>query len=174
MADCTCTIADIAAFCGGVNAPGLDRELSITCEDEILAIPDPGAGTHIIATDITYRASAVGPPAIEAGKFFKWGFAKDGGSWVSERDENGLWNTEVKIFIPKLQGTTTYTLNGLSGDNLIALVPDRNGAVRLVGSKTNGATVKVKETTETKNGYEVSITWQSAYAPYFYTGDITY
>lgn len=173
MADCNCTVDTIEAFCGGVNAPGLDRSLSITCEDQIAAIPDADADTHVISDDITYRPSAVGPPAVAAGKFFTWGFAKDGGSWVSERDDNGLWNTEVKIFIQKLEAAKTYVLNGMSGDNLIAIVPDRNGNSRLVGSKTNGANVKVKETTETRNGYEVSIMWQSAHAPYFYTGAIT-
>lgn len=174
MADCTCTVATIEQFCGGVNAPGLDRMLSITCEDELLAIPAPGAGTHTISTDITYRAPDAGPPVIVAGKFYKWFFSKDNSSWSSERDDNGLWNTEVKIFIPKLQATTTYTLNGMTGENQVALVPDRNGEIRLVGDLGNGAMVKVKETTDPKNGYEVTITWQSAYAPYYYTGAVTY
>lgn len=171
MDECLCTIDAIAAFCGGVNAPGLDRELAITCEDQIAAIPAPGADTHLISTNITYRAAAA---PIVAGKFFKWGFAKEGGSWSSERDENGLWNTEVKIFIQKLEAGKTYVFNGLTGDNLICIVPDRNGEKRLVGTKSNGASVSVKETTDPKNGYEVSIKWQSAYAPYFYTGTITY
>ncbi len=174
MDECLCTIDEIAAFCGGVNAPGLDRELAITCEDQILAIPAAGAGTHEISSNITYRAPVVGPPAIAAGKFFRWGFAKDGASWACERDENGLWNTEVKIFVQKLEAGKTHTFNGLTGDNLIAIIPDRNGSPRLVGSKSNGCTVRVRETTDPKNGYEVTIVWQSAYAPYFYTGTITY
>lgn len=174
MADCTCTVGTIEQFCGGVNAPNLDRVLSITCEDEILAIPAPTASTHKIATDITYRAEDAGPPAVTAGKFYKWFFSKDDSSWTSERDDNGLWNTEVKIFIPKLQDTTTYTLNGMTGENQIALVVDRNGKRRLVGALGNGASIKVKEVTTPKNGYEVSIIWQSAYAPYFYEGAVTY
>lgn len=165
--DCECTIAAIAAFCGGVNAPGLDRELAITCEDQIATIPAPGADTHVISTNISMTSSP-------AGVFFKWGFAKESGEWTSERDENGLWNTEVKIFIQKLEAEKTYVFNGLTGDNLICVVPDRNGEKRLVGSKTNGASVSVKEVTNPRNGYEVSIKWQSAYAPYFYTGTITY
>lgn len=174
MADCTCTVANIEQFCGGINAPNLDRMLSITCEDEILTIPDPVASTHKITADITYRAYAAGPPEITAGVFRKWYFSKDESSWTSERDENGMWNTEAKIFIPKLQDTTTYTLNGMTGENQIALVVDRNGKVRLVGALGNGASIKVKEVTSPKNGYEVTIVWQSAYAPYFYEGDITY
>lgn len=174
MANCTCTVATIEQFCGGVNAPGLDRMLSITCEDEILAIPAPTADTHKIEDDITYRAAVTGPPAVTAGKFRKWFFSKDNSSWSSERDDNGLWNTEVKFFIPKLQDTTTYTLNGMTGENNVAIVPDRNGKARLVGALSNGAIIKVKETTDPKNGYEVTIMWQSAYSPYYYEGAITY
>lgn len=174
MPNCTCTVNTIDQFCGGVNAPGLDRMLSITCEDELLAIPAPVTDTHKITDDITYRASAVGPPAVAAGKFYKWFFSKDNASWTSERDDNNLWNTEVKIFIPSLQDTTTYTLNGMTGENQIALVPDRNGKTRVVGALGNGAMIKVKETTDPKNGYEVTITWQSAYAPYYYEGTVTY
>lgn len=169
--DCECTVATIEQFCGGVNAPGLDRMLSITCEDQLLAIPAATADTHTISSAITYRAA---DDPIPAGKFFKWYFSKDNSSWTSERDENGLWNTEVKFFIPQLKSTTTYILNGMTGENQIAIVPDRNGADRLVGALGNGALIKVKETTDPKNGYEVIITWQSAYAPYFYTSTITY
>lgn len=171
---CTCTIAEIEQFCGGINAPDLDRMLSITCQEELLAIAAPADDTHVISTDITYRAAVTGPPAIAAGKFYKWFFSKDNSSYTSERDENGLWNTEVKIFIPKLQATSTYTFNGLTGENLVLTCPDRNGQVRLIGSLTNGAMVNVKETTSPKNGYEITIKWQSAYAPYYYTGDHTY
>lgn len=174
MANCACTVATIDIFCGGINAPGLDRMLSITCEDELLAIPAPAANTHKITADITYRAAVTGPPAVAAGKFYRWYFSKENSSFTSERDENGLWNTEVKIFIPKLQDTTTYTLNGLTGENQVSVVPDRNGKARLVGALGNGAMVKVKETTDPKNGYEVTITWQSAHSPYFYEGDLTY
>ncbi len=143
-------------------------------EDELLAIPDPGAGTHVVATDITYRAASAGPPAVDAGKFYKWGFAKKDSSFTSERDENGLWKTEVKIFVQKLEADKTYVFNGLTGENLVVVVPDKNGNKRLIGSLTNGAMVAVKEVTTPQNGYEITITWESAYAPYFYTGALTY
>lgn len=171
MEECLCTVAEISQFCGGVNAPNLDRYLAITCQDELLAIPAPGADTHVITTAITYRAADA---PIEAGKFYKWNFSKDDSSWTSERDDNGMWNTEVKLFVPKMEAGKTYVFNGLTGENLVALVPDRNGKMRLVGSLTNGCMVGVKETSSPKNGYEITIKWQSAYSPYFYTSTITY
>lgn len=173
MANCTCTVAAIEAFCGGLNAPGLDRQLNLTCEDELLAIPAVASNTHKITTPITYRASATGPPAVAAGKFYKWNFSKEDQSFSSERDEaTGLWKTEVKIFIPKLEDTTSYTLNGLTGDNIITIVKDRNNKSRLIGAIGNGASLKVKEATNPKNGYEVTIMWESAYSPYFYESTI--
>jgi hypothetical protein len=174
---CECTVATIAAFCGGVNASGLDRELSITCQDELLAIPAPASGTHSITTAITYRAADpdADPDPILAGKFYKWAFAKKDSSYESERDpETGLWKTQVKIFIQKLESEKTYTFNGLTGENLVCLVKDRNGKLRLIGSLTNGAMVNVKEVTNPQNGYEVTILWESEHAPYFYTSTITY
>lgn len=171
---CQCTVAAIEAFCGGLNANGLDRTLNITCEEELLAIPAPATDTHKITSAITYRAAATGPPAVAAGKFYQWSFSKEDQTFTSDRDEaTGLWKTEVKIFVPKLQDTTSYTLNGLTGDNLVAIVKDRNGKSRLVGALGNGANLKVKEQTNPKNGYEVVIMWESAYSPYFYESTIT-
>lgn len=172
MEECLCTVAEISKFCGGVNAPNLTSYLAITCHDELLAIPAAGAETGIITTAITYRAE---DDPIPAGKFYKWHFSKDDNSWSSERDEStGMWNTEVKIFIPKMQPTTTFTLNGMTGENNVAIVLDKNGQKRLVGSLDEGCWVTVKETSTPKNGYEVVIKWQSAHAPYYYTSTITY
>lgn len=171
LAICVCTVAGIDQFCGGVNAPGLDRMLSITCEDQVSAIAAPGSGTHTISTDITMTEGVSPDPD---GVFYKWYFSKEDMSYTSTRDENGEWTTEVKIFILQLEATKTYTLNGMTGDNQIAIVKDRNGKQRLIGALGNGCQVSVKEQTNPKNGYEVTITWKSAHAPYYYTGAIAY
>lgn len=171
---CTCTIGTIEQFCGGVNAPGLDRMLSWTCEDELLAIPAATADTHNVATDITYRAAATGPPAVTAGKFRKFYIAKEDMSYSSERDENGMHKTEVKMFVPKLEAEKSYILNGATGDNQVWIVPDKNGKKRIVGAIGNGASLKYKAQTNPKNGYEVTVMWESAHEPYFYAGAITY
>lgn len=175
MADCACSIDDIEKLCGEGNAPGLQPVLSITCLDEVNTIPAPETGTHEIADNITMRTASAGPPAVTAGRFRKWNFEAKDASFSCEKDDNGLWNSEVKIFIPKLKKETTHTLAGLYGDNHIALVEDMNeGGLRLLGNLKNGCMVKVKETTTPKNGYEVTLTWQSATAPYWYTGTVTY
>lgn len=159
---CTSNVAAIEAFCGTANAPMLDRKLYITTAAKVDSIP--AATGHVIATDITMVATML---------FYDWFFSKEESSYTSEQDENGMWNTEVKIFIEKLQATTTNVMVGMSGDNYIAIVVDRNGNKRLVGDINNGCTVRVKEQTTPKNGYEVTITWSSPIAPYYYTGLIT-
>lgn len=176
MEICDCTIDDIAKLCGENNAAGLQPLLSITCIDEVATIPARTANTHEIAGNITMRAAAVGPPAVTAGKFRKWNFDYKDATYSSEQDkETGVWNTEVKIFVPKMKKGTTYTFSGLQGDNHIAIIEDFNAeGRRLIGDKIKGCMVSVKETTTPKNGYEVSITWTSAEAPLWYSGTITY
>lgn len=174
MMACVCSVGEIEQFCGGLNAPGLDRMLSLTCEDQITSIPAPGADSHEITTDIAMRASSVGPPAVTAGVFYKWFFSKEDMEFISTRDENGEWTTSVKIFILRLEEAKSHVLNGMTGDNFITVVKDRNGNPRLIGALGNGCSIAVKEQTNPKNGYEVTINWKSAYSPYFYTGAITY
>lgn len=158
---CTSNVAAIDLFCGAANAPGLDRKLYITTGAKVDTIP--AATAHVIATDITMVTSQV---------FYGWNFSKDESSYTCTQDENGMWLTEIKIFVEKLQAATTNIMVGMNGDSYIALVNDRNSNMRLIGTTTNGCTVRVKEQTSPRNGYEVTITWESPLAPYFYTGAI--
>lgn len=169
---CVCTVDAIDQFCGGVNAPGLDRILYMTCEGQVDTVPDADAGTHTISTDLSMRPYDAGPPVVEAGIFYTWYFSKEDMSFTCTRDENGEWTTEVKVFVLQLSSEKTYVLNGMTGDNQICIVKDRNGKQRLIGAVGNGCMVNVKEQTNPKNGYEVTITWKSAHAPYYYTGTI--
>lgn len=159
---CVCNLDTIERQCGQ-NAPGLARELSIGCIDDITTIPAATTDTHLIEDDITMAMGKT---------FFVWNFAKENQSYTSTQDENGLWKTEVKIFIPKMKDTTTFVLSSLNGENYVAVVEDRNGLFRVIGELKNGAMVRTVEKTDPKNGYEVTITWESAMPPYFYTGTI--
>jgi hypothetical protein len=172
--DCICTIDDIERLCGGeTNAPGLTPLINITCIDEVDAIPAPTTGSLQVSTNITMRTAVTGPPAIPAGRFRQWPITMKENAFTSEKDENGLWNTEIKGFVEKLKASTSHTMSGINGNNYIALVEDFNGeANRIVGDKVNGCEVMVKETTSPKNGYEVTIKWASKNPPLWYTGAI--
>lgn len=170
---CECTMTAIEKFCGGVNAAGLQRRMYATCEDQITTIAAPGADTHTVAT-ITMRASAVGPPAVTAGVFYEWHFSPKDQDYKSTKNEDtGEWNTEVKIFVPKREDEKSYLLNGLTGDNNIFIVEDKNGKKVIVGELNNGASVGVIEQTNPMNGYVVTIKWTSSHSPYFYSGSVT-
>jgi hypothetical protein len=175
MADCCETIDNIAKQCGSGNSPGLKTKAQITCVDQIASIPAPGEGTHVISSNITMRSAVTGPPAITAGLFFEWNISKIDSELVSEPDgdgENVSFKHSTKFFINKLQPGITYIMNGMLGGEYIVIVKDRNGNQRLLGELDNGCTIKVKEQTNPKNGYEVTIEWESNYLPYYYTGTI--
>jgi hypothetical protein len=146
---CNSNVDTIEEYCGGPNAPQLKRALFITTLAKVSSIP--AAAEHLVSGDIEMVATML---------FYKWNFSKEESSFESVQDENGMWNTTVKIFIEKMEAAESNVLNGMNGDNYL-------------GELDNGCTVRVKEQTNPKNGYEVTITWQSAHSPYFYTGDIT-
>lgn len=159
---CASNVAAIEEYCGATNAPKLKRALHITTLAKVDTIAS--ATAHAISTDITMESGQV---------FYKWNFSQEDSSFESVQDEStGMWNTTVKIFIEKMQAATSNVLNGMNGDNYLAEVVDRNGLRRLVGEIDNGCRVRVKEQTNPKNGYEVTITWESSHSPYFYTGAI--
>jgi hypothetical protein len=86
--------------------------------------------------------------------------------------ENGSWLHTMKFFINKQQPGITYILNGSVGGEYIVVPKDRNNQQRLLGELDNGCTIKIKEQTNPKNGYEVTLEWESNYLPYYYTGTI--
>lgn len=174
MSACACTIDDIEKLCGEEsNAPGVYPKLNITCCDEVASIPAKTAGTSEITTAIVMRAAAVGPPAVTAGRFRQWNIELKENSYMCEKDDNGLYNTEVKGFVPKLKKTTTHKLSGMNGNNYIVLLEDMNQeGRRLIGDTVNGCEIKAKEVTNPRNGYEVSIKWSSKEAPLWYSGAV--
>lgn len=175
MPDCCVDLDHIAKFCGGVNAPGLDRQLSIMCGEHITSIA--AATNHKITGDIELRAAVVenlpSTPGVSAGVAYTWNFAKEDQEFTSEQDENGLWKTAVKIFVPKMEATKSDVFNNATGDDKVIVVKDRNGKKRLIGSLSEGCSIKTKEQTNPKNGYVISIDWESAYSPYFFEGVIS-
>ena len=62
--------------------------------------------------------------------------------------------------------------NNATGDDKIIVFQDRNDKSRIVGSTTEGCSIKIKEQTNPKNGYMVEIDWESAHSPYFFEGEI--
>lgn len=175
MADCCETLDNIAKTCGGGNSAGMKTKVQITCVDQVASIPAPGEGTHVISSNMTMRSAVVGPPAVSAGVFFEWSISKIDSELTSEPQgdgENVSWLHTMKFFINKQQPGITYIMNGMVGGEYIVVPKDRNNQQRLLGELDNGCTIKIKEQTNPKNGYEVTLEWESNYLPYYYTGTI--
>jgi hypothetical protein len=180
--DCCLDLGHIEKFCGGVNAPGLDRQLQVMCGEHVKSIPDAvkhevgNIGLRPYAAAIVANPSATPPilasPAVTKGEAFTWNFAKEDQSFESDQDDNGLWKTKVKIFVPKLEAVKSDVFNNATGDDKIVVVKDRNGKKRLIGSTSEGCSIKVKEQTNPKNGYVIEMDWESSHSPYFFTGTI--
>jgi hypothetical protein len=117
---CTSNIAKIEPWCGGANAPNLDRKLHITSADKVTTIAS--ATSHVVSTDITMVSTML---------FYEWSFSKEESSYTCTQDENGMWNTEVKIFIEKMSSGTTHILAGMNGDNFIAIPAQERQQVAL-------------------------------------------
>ena len=175
MSDCCASLADIAKECGGGNSPGLKQKVYLACVDEITTIPAPDASSHLISTDLTMRAADAGPPEITAGTFKEFAISRGNSSLGSEpqgEDENVSNLVTMNFFISKQTATKAYILNALHGGEFIFIAPDRNGQLRLIGELDNGCLVRVTEQTNDVNGYNVEVTWEGNYTPYFYTGAI--
>ncbi len=172
---CECKVKTIKKLCGEEKyAPGVYPRLHITCCDEVATIPAPAADTSLVSTNITMRAASSGPPAVTAGKFYSWEFEFKNATYECEKDENGIWNTTLKVVFTKLTAEKSYTLSRMNGPSHIALFEDMNQeGKRIIGDTLNGCEVMVKEMATPKNGYEVSIKWQSAEPPLWYTGTVT-
>lgn len=169
MSDCNCNLAAIERACK--SRAGMKPHTYITCFDEVSSI---GAATDMEVATISMRAAATGPPAVDAGKFYKISHARKDGDYVSEmNEETGMWETKGKFFVSKLQAKTSAALDGLGPEMGIVLPTDNNGQRRIVGDLDLPASFKITEQTTGKNGYMVEYMWESDHAPYFFTGTIT-
>lgn len=164
---CACNIDTIDRECGK-NAGGVKPILYVTCEDEVTAIAS--ATDHAVAT-ITMRVYDAGPPEVTKGYFRTWRPSRKNSDFKSTQNpDSGMWETEVKYFIPKQTSAKAAILNNLGEDNNIAVVVDMNAKQRIVGELENPCDIKVEEVTTPSNGYNVTIKWTSGYSPYFFSG----
>lgn len=168
-------IGDIKKACKEKAIAGLSTKLYIACYDEVASIPAINADNHTVETDIVMRAADAGAtPPIEAGAFASWDFSQKDQTFESEQDEEGgMWNTNVQIFIPATNGVKSAVLNNIGDESSIIIVSDKKGRRRIIGSVELPCEVKVKSQLTPKDGYIVTITWLSAYEPFYYTGAIT-
>jgi hypothetical protein len=165
MAECGSSIAEIEKTCGG-NAPGLKTTIYIGWKNYVANIPAPNNGTLIITEDIEME---------EDRGMYAWEISKGGNNYESNpegEDENVENEVVIKAFMNKLEEEKSYIMNAVHGGEYILLIPDKNGKMRLIGDLEEGCTIRVKEQTNDKNGYDLTITWPTNHLPYYYDGAI--
>lgn len=163
---CCTTLADISRECGSGIRPGLATTVYVVCKDEIDTIPADNGTSHTIATDIT----------LDTGKKFSaWDISQLNGSYLCEPQgdtDATYFKTTIQFFIPALAASKTFILGGITNGEFICLVSDAKAQKRLIGDTTRGAYIRVQEQTNDKNGYLVTIEWESNEPPFYYTGAI--
>ena len=174
MNGCNTSIADIMKECKKRFAPGILQKLYIAGSQEITLIPLPDADTCIVSQDITFRpADAAATPPVEAGSWAEWAISRADQSFETEQDDNGTYVTTASFYIMGQTPEKGFILKNIGEDANVLIVPDKEGFLRIVGDLNNPADVKVKEQYTPKNGYILTITWESGAPPLYYTGAIT-
>jgi hypothetical protein len=159
MADCCANLDHIAQHCGG-NSPGIATTIYLQCKDDITAI---GEATNNVVSTLT-------------GDFFSWSISKFEQSYVGEPegdDDSLSFNHTLTVFVPRMTPAKTAVLNSILGGEMIAVFTDRNGETYILGDLDEGATVRSSPQTNEKNGYVVTISWQTNRMLYNYDGSIS-
>ena len=163
---CCTTLAAISRECGTGIRPGLATTVYVVCKDEIDTIPADNGTSHTISDDIT----------LATGKqFFAWDISQLNSSYICEPQghvDARYYKTTIQFFIPALAPAKTFILGGITNGEFICLVSDAKSQVRLIGDTARGAYISAQEQTNDKNGYVVTIEWESNEPPFYYTGTI--
>lgn len=169
---CEPEIGDIEKQCGVTFLKGTKDRVFLTGVDEVTAIAAPTTGTLNVAS-VTFRSAVTGPPAVAAGSWKRWATSKVDGTYKAEPTgdlDNPTINVTVQFFMYGIDAAKSYQANQTLGHEFILLSPDNNGKNRIIGEVDRGATIKIIEQTNDKNGYLCEATWEASHYPYFFTG----
>jgi hypothetical protein len=164
---CCTTLNHIARECGTGIRPGLKTTVYVACKDDVATIPADNGTSHTVASNITMAST----------KTFKvWDISQLDSSFVCEPQgdmDSRYFKSTVQIFIPAMSAAKSAVLSGITNGEYVVIVADAKGQRRLLGDLLRGAYITTQEQTNDKNGYVVTIEWESNETPFFYTGTIT-
>lgn len=159
---CTCNLAAVEKECGR-NAPGLKTIVYLACVDDITSIGAASGHAVSTITEVTDQG------------FFPINIIRKDNDLKSTPGEDGGYTTEMKGFISKQASAKANVLTQLATDeNYIALVPDQNGVVHILGGIDHPIRARAEAVTTPKNGYNLTLIWEGhADLPYAFTGTIS-
>jgi len=159
-------LAEISKYCQQYTT-GIANTIEIIEAADVTSVPDPGAGTHTITTDIT----------LDATKFwYQWRIGETDVeySWTSVgvKGSQSFQNT-LTVFLPVSRDLVENTINSMINGDFLIRFRDKQGVARLAGSAYSP--VQVAEggvqgvINAERNGTTVTFEWMGPTA-YFYEG----
>lgn len=165
---------DLLSECGDNHTPGVETTIYLACECDILApFPQPPTtgtqgATMIIADDILLKP-------LKSWKKMK--VIIDSGEIKNEKKGSGSYDQSFDFkTVTDENYDEWFNMNG--GACLIALVPQKDGKVRLIGHPTKGPAKLLNAastggtTTETNAEWTATLQASPGNVAYYYTGEI--
>lgn len=167
---------DLEKCPGQKKLPGIRDYVYATSKRDILAYPEVPSAPESLAKAVT----AVGDYTLAADKYFyKLGVVKDSGKIEIENqgtDGCKTFSNKVTFAIPGTEEEATGFIDQANNDELIILVPQRNGKCRIIGSEEFSPELSLKQdtgaTAQDPNTTSIEATATDLHPAPFYTGKI--
>lgn len=160
------------------------KGITYSCEANLAGIKEIYLGYR---EDFTVEKSTATKSVIlggvEGAKLYKYTFAKKTGSMTSTltKDEtNGIryYTTTINLQFNKMEGAKHLEIEAMAAEQLIAIVVDNNGKSWLVGEDSyvsaDSTTAQTGQGFDELNGYQISMSSESAFLPNEVTNYQTY
>lgn len=168
--------ADLEKCPGQKKLPGIRDYVYATSKRDILAYPEVSDNPTTLAESV----QATGDYTLAAEKYFyKIGIVKDNGKIEVENqgvDGAKTFLNKVTFAIPGTEEEATGFIDQANNDELVLLVPQRNGKFRIIGSEDFSPELSLKQdtgaTATDANTTTVEATATDLHPAPFYTGKI--
>ena len=179
MAKCTknpSIYADLEKCPGQKKLPGIRDWVFTTSKRDILSYP----AVSEAPADLKEAAQAKGDFVLAADKYFyKIGIVKNNGKIEVENqgtDGAKTFLNKVTMAIPGTEEEATGLINQMNNDEMVFLVPQRNGKYRIIGNEDFDAELSLKQDTGASPTDANTTTVEASATDYcaapFYTGKI--
>jgi hypothetical protein len=162
------SVAGIARLCGP-NPGGLKTKIYLARIVDILTLP--AATNKVVSTDIVMKTGK---------SMVAWDIELDSGN-ITVETEGSISNPSLKagaVFkVARNAPGIDAAIDGAIGQDLLILIPENSGNVRIIGNLDKGAFIGYKGATGLKSadfaGKDLTVTWEGLFeSPNYYTGNV--
>lgn len=152
------------------------KGITYSCEANLAGIKEIYLGYRndfSVSTNTETKTATIS--AIASAKLYRYTFAKKTGSLTTSltKDEtNGIryYTSTINLQFNKMEGAKHLEIEAMAAEQLIAIVVDNNGKSWLVGEDSyvsaDTTTAQTGQGFDELNGYQISLSSQSAYMPW--------